>query len=305
MKDKTKAMVLASFAADALALGVHWIYSTRKLAEGYGRIEHFLKPEPDSYHRNKDIGEFTHYGDQAFVLMESIAETGGFDPEDFSMRWQGLFRNYAGYYDQATRDTLANLASGMAPSVAGSSSSDLAPVSRLAPLVYRYRGDEEGLVAAARIQTAMTHNAPSVIDASEFFARVACRVLKGLRPSEAVLQTIRERFAGSILEEWTTKGLDSAGGDTISTIRTLGKSCHIPEAFPGVIHLVCRYEDNLKEALVQCVMAGGDSAARGMIAGMVLGSFQGIDAVPREWIAGLKKGQDIGRLLDGISGWNG
>lgn len=301
MNDKTKAMVLASFAGDALALGVHWIYSTRKIAEQYGRVERYLKPGSDSYHGSKDIGDFTHYGDQAFVLLESIATSGRFDPEDFSRRWQDLFRNYQGYYDQATRATLANLASGSNPLDAGSSSTDLSAASRIAPLVSRYHDDEEMLVTAARKQTAMTHNDHSVIDAAEFFARVTCHVLQGTRPSEAVARIARERFSGSVLEEWTVKGMASSRGDTVATIKTYGQSCHIPDAFPGVIHLLSRYEDNLKEALVQCVMAGGDSAGRGMLVGMVLGAYLGMDAIPPEWIAGLKKGREIEMLIDRIS----
>jgi len=86
MKDKAMAMVLASFAADSLALGAHWIYSTGKITKDFGRIEQFLNPDPDSYHATKKKGEFTHYGDQALVLLESLAARSGFDPEDFSRR---------------------------------------------------------------------------------------------------------------------------------------------------------------------------------------------------------------------------
>ena len=37
MQDNARAMVLASFAADSLALGVHWIYDASKIANEYGR----------------------------------------------------------------------------------------------------------------------------------------------------------------------------------------------------------------------------------------------------------------------------
>ena len=100
-----KAMVWASFAADALALGVHWIYSIKRIARDFGLIETLLDPGPQSYHAAKHRGDFTHYGDQAFVLLESLAARGAFDPQDFSLRWRELFN---GYHDQATKATLGN-----------------------------------------------------------------------------------------------------------------------------------------------------------------------------------------------------
>ena len=84
MRDKAEALALASFAADSLALGVHWIYDAQKISNQFGRVEKFLKPREDSYHATKDRGEFTHYGDQQLVLLESVAAKKGFDLNDCS-----------------------------------------------------------------------------------------------------------------------------------------------------------------------------------------------------------------------------
>jgi ADP-ribosylglycohydrolase len=300
MKDKAKAMVLASFAADSLALSAHWLYSTQKIVRDFGRIETFLAPDPDSYHATKNKGEFTHYGDQTFVLLESLAAQGGFDPENFSRLWQQLFAGYKGYYDQATKATLENLSLGKAPLEAGSSSNDLSGVARMAPLVYCLSHDEEGLVSAARTQTDMTHRDSLTVDASGFFARVACRVLQGMRPVSAIEEVGGAFFKGSRLQLLADKGIESCPGESVHTIKAFGQDCHTPNAFPSVIHLICRYETDLKEALVQNVMAGGDSAARGMAVGMILGAHLGMEAIPAEWIEGLKKGPEIEILLDRI-----
>lgn len=53
MKEKPQAMVLASFAADSLALGVHWIYNTHVIDKKFGRVEHYIKPERPTYHPTK------------------------------------------------------------------------------------------------------------------------------------------------------------------------------------------------------------------------------------------------------------
>ena len=138
MQQKPKAMVLASLAADSLALGVHWIYNTHVIDKKFGRVEHFLKPERPTYHPTKDRGEFTHYGDQTLILLESVAEYEGFNLSDFAERWQNFFKNYDGYVDGATKETLENLASRKSSSESGSDSDDLAGASRIASLVYVY-----------------------------------------------------------------------------------------------------------------------------------------------------------------------
>ena len=126
MRKKAKAMVLASFVADSLALGAHWIYDTERIRKEFGRVDKLLKPAPNSYHAGKGQGEWTHYGDQAFVLLESVAAQKGFDLKDFASRWQRFFQNYHGYYDEATKGTLRNLSLGKGPESSDQGSKDAA-----------------------------------------------------------------------------------------------------------------------------------------------------------------------------------
>ncbi len=297
MKDNAEAMVWAAFAADSLALGVHWIYDPQRIAQKFGRVETLLKPSGDSFHATKDIGEFTHYGDQLMVLLASVAEKGGFNLYDFSERWQNLFKDYQGYFDQATQGTLLNFSHGAGPENAGSSSNDLAGAARISPLILCCREDLEALVRAVRAQTQMTHSDPITVDSGEFFARVAYKGLRGESPSSAVSIVARENFADSPIASWVSEGMDSKFMDSVQTITRFGQFCETPAAFPSVIHLITKYENDLKEALIQNVMAGGDSAGRGMMVGTVLGVYLGPDAFPDEWMEGLKKKAEIKAYL--------
>ncbi len=300
MNGKILAMILASFAGDSLALGAHWIYDARLLKEKLGRVDKLLKPQPDSYHPTKRKGDFTHYGDQELVLLESVAAKRGFDLEDFSSRWQDLFKGYTGYVDHATRGTLANIASGKKAQAAGSMSNDLSGATRIAPLVAFYAEDLDGLVAAARAQTLMTHSDPLTVDSAELFARTVFRVLHGALPAAAMGEEASGRFKGTPLEKWVRDGAASAGNETLSAILGFGQSCHTPEALPGIVHLITVYEKDLREALIQAEMAGGDNAARAMAVGMILGAHLGMEAIPEEWISGLTKQSRIMELAESI-----
>ena len=50
INDKKSGLLYGTFCADALSLGVHWIYDTQELEEKHGRITHYKTPGPESYH---------------------------------------------------------------------------------------------------------------------------------------------------------------------------------------------------------------------------------------------------------------
>lgn len=297
MNDKAKGMVLASLAGDALSLGVHWIYNTRVIDKKWGRVEAYLKPERPTYHPTKDRGEFTHYGDQTLVLMKSIAAAGGFDPDHFAGDWQAFFASYDGYVDAATKETLANISAGKDIRSVGSPSLDLAGASRIAPLAYRYRNDLEKLIACARAQTSFTHNSLPVVASAEFFGRLAFKVLGGETPLSAMQAIVDEGFQKEPFSRWIQRGLQSIEKETREAILDFGQMCEVEAAFPSVIHLIAKYEKNLKEALIENAMAGGDSAGRGLLLGMVLGAHLGMGAIPEAWLADLKAYSEVMALL--------
>lgn len=301
MSDTAKAMVLASFVGDALALGPHWEYDTTALAQRFGPVTGYIEPAEDSYHAGKKAGELTHYGDQTLVLLDSLAARGCFDLDDFATRWQQLFANYDGYVDGATRMTLKIFNFGEGPANSGSNSSDLAGAARVAPLVFALHRDLPALVEAVRGQTKMTHNHARVIEAAEFFARTAWAVLGGKTPVAALELAAEAGYASAPISQWLRLGLASADQDTVEAIAGFGQTCHIDEAMPGVIHLIARHPRNLASCLTQNVMAGGDSAARGLLAGMVVGAAVGMAGLPKAWVGGLAAGKRIAEELQIIA----
>lgn len=301
MSDTMKAMVAASFVGDALALGPHWEYDPAALARRFGRVTGYVDPPPGGYHSGKKAGDLTHYGDQTFVLLRSLAACGGFSLDDFSVRWRALFADYSGYVDGATRMTLKIFEFGEGPDHSGSGSNDLAGAGRVAPLVFALRRDLSVLVGAARAQTKMTHNHAHVLDAAEFFVRAAMAVLDGAAPVPALRTAAEACPSGSPLGAWLAAGLESAGTETVAAIGRFGRSCHIDEAFPGVVHLLARHGHDLSGCLTENVMAGGDSAARGLLAGMLLGAAHGMEAIPGAWLDGLARWREIERELDSLS----
>jgi ADP-ribosylglycohydrolase len=224
MSNKGKSMVMASFVADSLALGAHWIYDTEEISSKFGKVDTLLKPVPDSYHSTKEKGEFTHYGDQSLVLLESIAAKRGFDLTDFSDRWRALFEDYKGYIDQATKITLSNYAAGKTAENAGSPSDELAGASRMAPLVFCNSKDPVKLAEDVRAQTSMTHQDPLTLDSAEFFALITRRVLMGSTPVEAIKQVSDERFAQSPLSQWAAEGLESRDKESVPVISNFGQT---------------------------------------------------------------------------------
>ncbi len=297
MYENIHAAILASFVADAFSLGPHWIYDTERIDSLFGRVSQVTAPPEGSFHKGKKRGDFTHYGDQTLLLLETIAGDRAFSIGAFADAWQAMMAGYAGYFDHATKETLENRKEGLAPESAGSGSTDLGGASRIAPLLAIFGDDEAALVAAARAQTAMTHNVADVIDAAEFFARLTVRVLSGTDPASGIETLLPEGFDREPFAPWIRRGLASRTESTRSVVSRFGQMCGVNGAFPSVIHIIARYPGDLKTALIENVLAGGDSAARGLIIGMVLAARQGIPAIPESWLAAMRAREHILDLL--------
>ena len=293
--DQLQGALFGSLIGDALALGVHWIYNPVKIQRLHDRVTNYIDPTSNQYHAHRKTGDQSHYGDQTLILMRSLEGGTGFSLPDFANRWQKLWPNYAGYVDGATRETLSNLEAGKAIESAGSASNDLSGAARIAPLMVALsKRSEEEVIAAARAQTAFTHADPGVVDAAEFFARLTRAVLAGDSLDDAT---------NSAAEAMTTQALDATG--YLETVRSkleltaaealpdFGLTCHLPDAFPATLFLILKHGNDLETALIENAMAGGDSAARGLLVGMVLGAMQGFQKIPTRWVIGLNATDEV------------
>ncbi len=272
-----KGLLLGSVLADAFSLGGHWIYDTEKIKDEFGEYNDLNDPLPDSFHKNRKKGGHTHYGDQTLLLLEYLAEKNEFDEKGFKDFWELHMKKYDGYMDHATKETLEMIEAG---EEWGSHSTDLAGASRIAPIIYCF--SEEKGVEYSKIQTKLTHNNEQVILAAEFFARTAYRILGGVKPDLAM-----EEISGQMKNKWISEKLKTAKSfietDTTEAVKKLGQSCSIEGAFPATLLLILKYSDNYEQGMIRNVMAGGDSAARGLIAGMIIGAYSE-STIPKRWL---------------------
>lgn len=293
MHDKAAGMVLGSFLGDALALPVHWIYDTEQIDREYGIVDQILSPEKNRYHSGAVKGGFTHYGEQAMVLLNHLAETGTFNLAAYSGDWQHHMETTDAYRDKASSHTLAALIDGVPETDCGSPSSDLGGPAQLAPLIYRYRNERELLAQKAREMVSFTHRGTGVSAGTDFLLRTTLSVLDGLSPTAAIEESLDAGIADMDLDMRLEASLDTVATNSRDTVKAFGQACTIASALPGAVHLILAYEMDFTEAMVQNVMAGGDSAARGMAIGMVLGAHHGLDGLNDGWLAELAAYREI------------
>lgn len=296
--NKLNGALWGSFCADAYALGSHWEYNTKNIANASLNWEGYNNPVT-KYHGDKKAGDFTHYGDQAMWLLRSIADKSLFNLASFGQLWMDEMQTYSGYLDHASEETLLNLKKGADWTSCGSKSTDFGAVGRMAPLLLILGDNPKALKEAVKAQTALTHNSELVVEAAGFFADFTADLLDG-KELLASLRSIATGYSKTI-QDWVEKGINSSEKKKTSlVIKTFGQACVIDHVFPGIIHLITKYADNYRQAMEENAKSGGDSAARGLLAGMILGIINGEKAVPDEWKRNLTALKDIEGMIGKI-----
>jgi ADP-ribosylglycohydrolase len=211
---------------------------------------------------------------------------------------------YRGYVDTATRESIALLESGQRY---GYFSDELGGAARIASILYWVKDPQEA-IAAAVDQARLTHQSAQSLLVTDFFVRAAVRLLQGESGSIIeVLQSIRDERTEHIRQasqddipvltkadcqffddslKNTLKHLNSSARETATR---LGQSCHAQHALPVILNILAR-NGNYQESLQFNSRVGGDSAARAMLIGLLLGIRATTDEIPAHWRKAWKAG---------------
>ena len=290
LKNKKFGLLFGSYCADALSLGVHWIYDPQELAKKHGRVTHYMAPGGDSYHPHKQAGDQGHVGDQSLCLLKFLTRERKWDPSNFMDDWLGMWPDYNDYVDGATKATLANIQNQTDKTQGGSDSVEIAGPARIAPLIaFLTSSSESEVVKAAAEQTMLTHRSKEAEESANFLAKAGYRLIHGANLPDTLNETA---------PQWALKKADSLlSENAVDAIGKLGPACSISSALPSVLYLALKHGDDIETAFIENAMAGGDNCARGLALGILLGAANGISSIPEHWIADLKSAKFLDQFL--------
>jgi len=115
---RAKNSILGALVADAATMGLHWLYSQKRISEVVPDQPEFRDPNPEDFrgnvgyfaHSQKKAGELSHYGEQCLVMLRSLAARHGvFDRQHYQEQFRthfGYGGEFVGYIDRPTRETL-------------------------------------------------------------------------------------------------------------------------------------------------------------------------------------------------------
>ncbi len=262
-----KNTIIGSLLQDNYVLGLHWIYDTDRIASLFDEDAKVFDVLPDSFHKTKIKGDFTHYGDQTMMLMQYLIDHDQPDIASFYESFLPWFETYQGYKDKAMKMVASNIKQGL---YQGSDSSELGGLCKIAPLLYKY-ADRPNLAKLYAIAfTKATHDHPMVVMLASYFTDVIYAVADGMSISNALARYI-ETMPTEVADLYV-EAKQSVDKDPVDSIKRFGQACPANMAFPSVIYLLLKYDTDIQAMQKANILAGGDSAARGMMLGMVLGA---------------------------------
>lgn len=277
-QNRLEGMLIGGFLGDTLALGAHWIYDQSKIKAHFGEISAPVSPLADSYHPGKKLGDFTHYGDQALFVFDFLSQCQSFDEVVFLDAFEDFMATYMGYKDHATKDTLRHLSE---RTYKGSSSDELGGTARMGGALYLFSENVTLATQMAVDQCRATHDNPLALEITDYLSKTILDIVSGTAPLQAMEKHLQT--ASSDVKELYHMGKVQRHLPFEEAALKLGQSCSGRHGFPLIVYFMYQNPLDFKKILCKNVMAGGDSAARGMILGMLLGAYGGFSQLPKAW----------------------
>lgn len=306
---------------DALAMPVHWYYNRQALEKDYGLVTDYLKPRnphPDSilwrstYKATNAKGEILH--DQArywgkrgihyhqFInagqntlnikicrlLVESLNQNRGYDPEDFLNRYIRFMTTPNShddtYIEECHRNFFANYAAGIEARKCGVTEKHIGGLPGIVPVVAYYADNPLKARKNALAHMVLTHPGPKMETAASLIIDILLKVFEGKPLQDVILKKLEAQdnpYMGHPFKKLLNDPDQVVIGQRFST------ACYVEDAVPAVIYLALKYHHHPEKALIVNTNLGGDNAGRGAVLGAILGAAHGIEKFPDRWLSGL------------------
>lgn len=292
MLDQFRGCLLGLAVGDALGAPVEFV-DAAEIALRYGKLTEMagggwleLKP-----------GQVTDDTQMMLCVLESYCACAGFDPHDVADRLLAWYR--AGPVDvgNMTRDACENLLFGYNFERAGRDAWEARPpgmrmgngsLARAAPTgLFRYP-DNMRLIGESRVISGITHY--------DERCKLSCVALN------LAIQHLLLVGVDGLLDELIeyVEPRNTVIGYALRAIPTLRPSelrtsGYVVDTLQSALWAAI-YCDEFEEGLVLLVNRGGDADTVGAVAGALLGTRFGIDAIPRRWLEPLENREQVGRL---------
>ena len=169
---------------------------------------------------------------------------------------------------------------------------------RVAPIGYVYQHDPDKLKLVARASGICTHGHRTAIAASIGAAYLVKLALDGIGPGRMIPETLS--FAAGISREFDTalskvsECIDWPNEE--DALKYLGEGWIGEEAVALALYCFLRHPNDYKAAVLRGANTNGDSDSIACIAGSISGAYNGIDAIPNEWIKRIEKSEFLNDL---------
>ncbi|WP_194842629.1 ADP-ribosylglycohydrolase family protein [Endozoicomonas sp. OPT23] len=319
-EERVAGALMGFLIGDAMGLGTHWYYDRKDFEKDFGLwVDDYQNPAEQGNHSFKTISKFRYQqgvraGDvsqtgQIFaLLLESVTEKKSFAQADFHQRLDGFFKtlngeSYSGRYTESIiKELWHNQKKGVAwssPEMAtASDTSDGAQFSVVLAALYK---DPLELAEAADRLMKPFFNDRFIRQNQVVYALTLQAVIAG-----TPLRKLKEYMVG-LLQNPDLKVL-MGGYDNIHTVtngavawkpevriepahyvgEVYGLDCQLTHLLPAVYYLIHRFPADYTQGMLAAVNSGGNNMARAAMTSALLGAMNGLGAIPKKYIDGLK-----------------
>ena len=195
VQKRAKGALMGAFVGDALALGPHWYYNLEEMRRDYGDwISDYTAPQPNRYHAGLEAGQLSQAGYLLKMVMDSLAECGEYDEEDFCRRLDSqLFplldgtptSGPGGYTSQSIREAWRRRVEQKLPwSETGGHADTTEAIERTLAIAVRYAQQPRKMATAITSNTLLTQTDDTVVSMTVAFGAVLGMLVQGHRLDE-------------------------------------------------------------------------------------------------------------------------